>query len=94
MIVLGLLVREHINPAKKLDRIDQLCLWVIKIALVVLFVTLPTVASAAEEAPDKDFFFHCSNGVLEKVTESLEKHSGMWKICVFYETKLLGWNSC
>jgi hypothetical protein len=76
MIVLGLLVREHLYPAKKIDRLDRLCLWVIKIALVVLFVTLPNIASAAEEAADQDFFFHCSSGVLEKVTESLDMHPG------------------
>jgi hypothetical protein len=78
MIVLGLLVREHLHPPKKLDRIDHLCLWVVKIALVVLFVTLPNVASAAaEEAPAQDFFFHCSNGGLEEVKESLDMHPGM-----------------
>jgi hypothetical protein len=77
MILLGLLVREHMSPPRKFDRLDHLCLWVIKIALAVLLVTLPNVVSAAEEAPGQDFFVHCSDGELEKVAESLDKHPGM-----------------
>ena len=65
------------HPAKKFDRLDHVCLWIMKIALGVLLLTLPNVVSAAEEAPDQDFFVHCSNGELAKVTDSLDKHPGM-----------------
>jgi hypothetical protein len=76
------------SPVNKFGRLDHLCLWVIKIALGILLVTLPNVVSAAEEATDKNFFVHCMNGELEKVAESLDKHQGMRKS--FYEIEVVG----
>lgn len=75
-----LLVPPH---RKKLDRIDHVLLWTIKICLVVLFFTLPDVyeiaaaASSQDDAvspPPQSFFFACSGGDVETVQQSLTEH--------------------
>jgi ankyrin repeat protein len=79
MILLTLaFLREHLVPSRnKLDRIDQFLLWVIKISLLVLFLTLPQVVLSEEEPPMRatdPFFFACGKGGLGLVKSLLEEH--------------------
>jgi hypothetical protein len=60
-----------------MDRIDHDCLWIIKICLVILFLTLPLAVESLEEdnKGHSDFFFACSGGKLEGVKKAIEAHS-------------------
>lgn len=86
MIFLSLgLASEHIVPRqKKMDRIDRMLIMIIKICLVVLFVTLPQ--ALADDEPGDDFWLSCSSGKIEAVSNSLEQHpskSGFHSILSF-----------
>lgn len=84
MIILStvLLYEQLLLPKnnRKLDRIDRLLLWTVKICLLILFFTLPDAYSVAmaqgnEENPiPSDFFFACSGGKLDDVTAAIEKN--------------------
>jgi ankyrin repeat protein len=72
LILLGL-AREQIVPrAAKMDRIDFLLVWTIKICLVALFFTLPI--ALADELPPDDFWLSCSGGKLQGIRKALKEH--------------------
>ena len=76
MILLTLsFLQEHLfPPRKKLDRIDRGLLWVIKVCLLVLFLTLPPVVLSDEDKVNPGFFFSCSGGDIEGISDFLEYH--------------------
>ena len=78
MFLLLALLKEHMVPARgKLDRIDHVLLWIIKISLVVLFLTLPeAVLSEQQESATatQDFFLACSGGKLADIKTYLSEH--------------------
>jgi hypothetical protein len=74
MILLSLgLVNEHIVPRHtKMDRIDHTLMLILKIGLIVLFVTLPQ--AFAEDEPGDEFWLSCSGGNTEAMEKALEQH--------------------
>lgn len=80
ILLLFTLLKEQIVPASnKMDRIDHMLLWMIKIGLFVLFLTLPQVVLSDDEhaaSPSSDFFFACSGGKLEEIKTYLTDHPG------------------
>lgn len=66
---------EHIVPRrKKMDHIDHMLLWTIKICLVILFLTLPI--ALAEELPGDNYWLACSGGDVEVIEKSLNQNPG------------------
>lgn len=63
-----------------MDKIDHALLWIMKISLLVLFLTLPHALGVNgeeqnhDQQDDSEFFFHCSGGKLEEVQSALEQH--------------------
>jgi hypothetical protein len=67
------------SQRRKLDRIDHVLLWTIKICLLVLFFTLPDlyeviVSAQLHNGPPQEFFFACSGGDLGKVKTAVKEH--------------------
>ena len=92
MILIGLLVNEyqdprkssrrHRRPAVQPDKIDLTLIWVIKICLLVLYLTVPQlVVDATEPAtqPDEAFFFLCSGGHVTQLQDELLQHPGTFQ---------------
>lgn len=76
-----MLQEQFVPPRNKLDRIDHILLWIIKLGLVVLFLTLPPVVLSStgdsnngQVAVDSDFFLACSGGKLDLVKTFLQEH--------------------
>jgi hypothetical protein len=66
---------------RKLDQLDHVLLWTVKICLVILFFTLPdaySVVMASNNEEDTltrpEFFFACSGGKLDGATAAVEQH--------------------
>lgn len=76
LLILAFLQEQLVPSMKKLDRIDHFLIWVIKISLFVLFLTLPPVVMSDEELVDSDFFFACSGGKLDDIKSFLKEHPG------------------
>ena len=74
LFLLGV-ANEHIVPRrKKMDEIDHILLWTIKVCLVVLFVTLPM--ALAEELPGDNYWLACSGGDAQVIEQALEQNPG------------------
>ncbi|CAJ1931708.1 unnamed protein product [Cylindrotheca closterium] len=72
LFLLGV-ANEHIFPRRrKMDEIDHILLWTIKVCLVVLFVTLPM--ALAEELPGDNYWLACSGGDAKIIERSLEQN--------------------
>ncbi|KAG7373155.1 ankyrin repeat domain protein [Nitzschia inconspicua] len=81
ILSLSLVYDQFLLPhhRRKLDRIDHVLVWTIKICLVILFFTLPdlynvVVIAQEHSIPPQEFFFACSGGDVEKVKNALADH--------------------
>ena len=83
MIILSFVFDRFLFPNhRRMDKIDRTLQWTIRIALCVLFLTLPDLyefaAVSAEKtntaAPGTEFFDACSGGDTDTVATSLEEH--------------------
>lgn len=83
MILLSLgLASECIVPRhKKMDRIDHTLMFIMKISLIVLFVTLPQ--AFAEDEPGEEFWLSCSGGNTEAIEKALEQHPSKFHFVLF-----------
>ena len=74
LLTLGILREQLLPPRDRLDRIDHVLLWTIKLGLLVLFLTLPPVVMSDEEPADSEFFSACSGGKFDVVKSFLKDH--------------------
>ena len=77
MIFLSFVFDRFLFPNhRRMDKIDNALKWTIRIAMCVLFLTLPDLYefTLADEDPGTDFFNACSGGNTDLVTKSLEDH--------------------
>eukprot|EP00980_Cylindrotheca_fusiformis_P003339 scaffold746_cov123-Cylindrotheca_fusiformis.AAC.27 len=59
-----------------MDRLDRFLILIIKVSLLVLFITLPQ--ALADEEPGEEFWLSCSGGNLGPIKKALEDHPS-WK---------------
>jgi hypothetical protein len=82
------IVINHHRRRTELDTVDHTLLWIIKIGMILFFITSPdlfeyttTIATSDEasstQRPPQEFFFACSGGDIDHVKESLQK-SPQW----------------
>ena len=89
MILIGILINEYQDPHKSSrrrhrpvvqpDTIDLALIWVIKVCLVVIYLTVPQLVVDATEPtiqPDEAFFFMCSGGHVTQLHDELLQHPG------------------
>mmetsp|Transcript_4972 Transcript_4972/g.12769 ORF Transcript_4972/g.12769 Transcript_4972/m.12769 type:complete len:214 (-) Transcript_4972:724-1365(-) len=77
MIILSIVLDQFLfRKNHPMDRIDHILRWTIRMAFVVLFLTLPDLCEyvVAEEDPGVDFFNACSSGDSDFITKALEGH--------------------
>ena len=91
LFLIGMLIQEHQDPRKSsrrhrppvvVDPIDVTLVWIIKICLVVLYLTVPQLVVDATESgtattqPDESFFFLCSGGQVKQLHDHLIQNPG------------------
>jgi hypothetical protein len=74
MFLLTFLVQEKLKCIKRLDKVDRICLGIIKLSLLVICITFPMIMAEEQGGPPSDFFFLCSGGKHSELKTLLEDH--------------------